>query len=117
MSIQVERNKSFTATAAVTAFRRVKLTAVSGTAVEHSGSGEAAIGTAQNSAAIGEAVTVRLDNGGGSSKCVAATAFAVGATLYNALTGYVDDAAAGTAMGTALAAATATGDVIEVLLA
>ena len=117
MASQVERTKSFIATAAVVAFRRVKLTAASGTAVEHSGSGEAAIGTAQNSAAIGEEVAVRLDNGGGSTKCMAAAAITIAAAVYNAATGYTDDAAAGTSFGTALEAATATGDVIEVLLA
>jgi len=117
MSIQCERTKAFVATSAVTALYRVKLTASSGTAVELSGSGEAAIGTAQNTAAAGEEVSVRLDNGGGTTKCVCAAAVTIGAAVYNAATGYVDDAAAGTSFGTALDTATATGDVIEVLLA
>jgi hypothetical protein len=117
MSTQSERNKAFIATAAVTAFRRVKLTSGSGTAVEHSGAGEAAIGTAQNSAAIGEEVNVRLDNGGGTSKVAVAAGVVLGAAVYNAATGYCDDAASGTSFGTALEAGTNAGDIIEVLLA
>lgn len=117
MSIQTGSPRTFLATAAVTAFRRVKLTASSGTHVEHSGAGEAAIGTAQNDAAIGEEVSVRLDNAGGTQKCVAAGAVVLAAAVYNAATGYVDDAASGTSIGTALEAAAAAGDVLEVLIA
>ncbi|HUS46003.1 MAG TPA: capsid cement protein [Phycisphaerae bacterium] len=117
MSIQTESPKTFIATAAVTAFRRVKLTASSGTAVEHSGAGEAAIGTAQNTAAIGEEVSVRLDNAGGTHRCVAAGTVVIGAAVYNAATGYVDDASSGTSIGTALEGVSNAGDVLEVLIA
>jgi hypothetical protein len=39
----------------------------------------------------------------------------VGATLYGAVDGKVKDTASGTAQGTALEAATADGDIVEVL--
>lgn len=108
--------KSFTATAAVSRYRRVKLTTSSGTAVEHAGAGEAFIGVAQNDAAIGAHVTVALCGRGRTFKAVAAEAFDAGATLYGGALGKVQDTASGTAIGTALEAATADGDVVEIVL-
>lgn len=114
MAVQVTGEKAFTATSTVTAFRRVKLTSASGTAVEHAGADATHIGVAQNSAAAGEEVTVRLIGRAGTCKVAAAGAFAAGATLYGAAAGLVDDAASGTAVGTALEAAATSGDVVEV---
>ena len=114
MSIQVDREKTFIATAAVTAFRRVKLTASSGTAVEHAGAGEACIGVSQNTAAIGEQVTVRMIRPHATHKVVAGGPIVLGAAIYGAADGAVDDAVSGTAQGTALEVATASGDIIEV---
>lgn len=109
----VEGLKSFIATAAVSRFRRVKLSSASGTYVEHAGADSDFIGVAQNYAALGEQVTVALRGAGRTFKCVAAAAVTVGAVIYGAASGYVDDAVSGTAIGVALEVATATGDVIE----
>lgn len=105
--------KSFIATAAVSRYCRVKLSAGSGTYVEHAGADSDFIGVAQHDAALGEQVTVKLRGAGRTFKCVAAGAVTVGAVIYGALAGKVDDAVSGTAIGTALEAASATGDVIE----
>lgn len=108
--------KSFTATSAVSRWKRVKLTSGSGSAVEHAGAGEAFIGIAQEDAALGEQVPVALCGRGRTFKAVAAEAFAVGATLYGGAAGTVQDTASGTAIGTALEVATAAGDVVEIAL-
>lgn len=114
MSQQLDGAKTFLATSAVTAFRRVKLTASSGTTVEHAGAGEACIGVAQNDAGIGEPVTVRTLRPFATHKVCAAGPVTVGAAIYGAAAGKVDDAVSGTAQGTALEVATADGDIIEV---
>jgi hypothetical protein len=116
MSQQVLGSKAFTATAAVEAYRLVKLTAGSGTAVEKSGAGEAPIGITESAAAIGAQVSVALKSSTRSYKATASKAIAVGAALYAAADGKVSDAANGTSVGTALEEATANNDVIEVLL-
>lgn len=107
--------KAFTATEALEAYRRVKLTTSSGTAVEYADAGEEFIGITQNAVAIGEMVTVALRSAARTYKAVAAGVVAVGAAIYGAADGKVDDAVSGTAQGTALEAATADGDVIEIL--
>lgn len=107
--------KSFTATTALLAFRRVKLTAGSGSAVEYAGAGEAYIGITVADAAIGTAVGVALKTSARTFKAVAAEALAVGASLYGAANGKVQDTVAGSIQATALEAATADGDVIEIL--
>jgi len=89
------------------------LTSGSGTAVEHAGATEAFVGVAQNDAAAGENVTVRLRGMSGSNIVIAAGAFSAGATLYGAAAGKVDDTAAGQAIGTALTAATGDAEQIE----
>jgi hypothetical protein len=67
--------------------------------------------------AAGDPVTVRLRSAAGTHKMVAVEALAAGATVYTEASGKVQDTAASTAfqIGTALEAATADGDVIEVL--
>ena len=115
MAVQVDGEKTFTATEALEAFRRVKLSTSSGTAVEYADAGEVPIGVTQEKVAITEPVTVRLIGRMGSYKVVAATSFAIGATLYGAADGKVDDAVSGTAQGVALEAAGADLDVIEAL--
>jgi len=107
--------KTFTATSAVEAYRRVKLTTSSGTAVEYAGAGEEFIGITAAAAAAGDMVAVILRSAAQTYKAVAAGAVAVGAAIYGAPNGKVDDAVSGTAQGTALEAATADGDVIEIL--
>lgn len=105
--------KTFTATAAISRFRRVKLSAGSGSAVEHAGADADFIGVAQHDAALGAPVAVALRGAGRTFKCIAAGVVAVGATIYGAATGKVDDAVSGTAIGAALEAAQANLDEIE----
>jgi hypothetical protein len=116
MSVQNDNGfKSFLATAALGAFRRVKNTAGSGTYVEYAGAGEQHIGVTQLAAAILTEVTVKVRSGPGTFKVIAADDFAAGATLYGAATGYVSDTSSGSAIGIALEAAAGSGSVIEML--
>lgn len=105
--------KTFTAGAALEAYRRVKLDG-SGNVI-YAGAGEECIGVTTDKVASGNMVAVALRSSGRSFKAVAAGAVTAGAVIYGAANGKVDDAASGTAQGTALEAATADGDVIEVL--
>lgn len=105
--------KTFTAGEALEAFRRVKLSSGS---VVYADAGEEFIGITQDKVANGDPVTVALRSAARSYKAVAAAAVTAGAVIYGAADGKVDDAASGVAQGTALEAATADGDVIEVLL-
>ncbi len=107
--------KTFTATEALEAYRRVKLTTSSGIAVEYADAGEEFIGITAHKAAITEQVSVTLRSASRSYKAVAAEDLAVGAVLYGANDGKVQDTVSGTAQGVALEAATADGDVIEIL--
>lgn len=109
--------KTFTATSAITQFSRVKLTSSSGSAVELAGAGESFIGiTTADATAAGAPVSVILTSAGRTYKAVAAEALAAGAVIYGGAVGKVQDTASGTAIGVAIEAATADGDVIEILL-
>ncbi|HOR28493.1 MAG TPA: DUF2190 family protein [Candidatus Sumerlaeota bacterium] len=116
MSQQQGSPASFIAGEALEAYRRVKLDTGSGTNVVYADAGEAAIGVTVEKVASGDPVAVRLNKHGGTHKVTAAGSFAVGATLYGANDGKVDDAASGSAIGTALEAATAAGDIVEAVL-
>lgn len=105
--------KTFIAGADLEAYRRVKLS--SGNVV-YAGAGESFIGVTTHKAANGTPVSVAFRSADRSYKLVAAGAVTAGAVIYGAANGKVDDAASGTAQGTALEAATADGDVIECLL-
>lgn len=105
--------KTFTAGSALEAFRRVKLDGSLN--VVYAGAGEEFIGITQDKVASGDPVTVALRSAARTYKAVAAAAVTAGAVIYGAANGKVDDAASGTAQGTALEAATADGDVIEIL--
>lgn len=108
--------KSFVASAAIAQFARVKL-ASDGT-VATAGLAEKEIGTAQRAAfASGDVIPVKLTSAPGTHKMIAIEALAVGARLYTETSGKVQDTAATTAfqVGTALTAASADGDIIEVL--
>lgn len=117
MSQYVDGNeKSFIADEAIAVNLRVKLD--SDGRVTVAGLTDKEIGTAVTPAfAAGDSVTVRLRSGAGTHKMVAVEALAIGATLYTEAAGKVQDTAQATAfqIGTALEAATADGDVIEVL--
>jgi len=111
MTQHVEGNtKTFTAGEALETFKRVKYSA--GTVV-YADTGEVYVGITEHYAASGAQVSVRLRTAAGTCLVVAAGTFAIGAELYGADSGMVDDAAAGQMFGIALEAATASGDVIE----
>jgi hypothetical protein len=114
MAQEVEGNvKTFIAGGTVAIHRRVKVQA-DGTVV-HSGAAEAWIGTTLNAATTGLPVAVKLLTATGTHKMVATTAFACGADLYPTADGMVDDVGTGDVVGTALEAATALNDIVEVL--
>lgn len=117
MSQFVDGNyKTFTADEAIAIHLRVKLD--SDGKVTIAGLTDKDIGTAITPAfAAGDQITVKLRTGAGTHKMVAIEAIAIGARLYTEANGKVQDTAASTSfqIGTALEAATADGDVIEVL--
>jgi len=104
--------KNFTAGEALAAYRRVKLSA--GTVV-YADAGEVWIGVTQDAVDSGEEVCVKLASAAGTQKMVAAGTFALNAELFGAADGKVDDTSIGQVVGTALEAATAAGDIVEVL--
>ena len=109
--------KTFTAGAAIGAHVRVMLTsgklAVAGAGTTDY---DKEIGTTEYASfADGDPVTVRLRSKEGTRKMVAANPVAAGVAVYGAASGKVDDVESGTQLGVSLEAATATGDIIEVL--
>ncbi|PCI07950.1 hypothetical protein COB72_09285 [bacterium] len=65
---------------------------------------------------VGQEIAVALKSKQGTVLCIAEGAFALGAVVYGRNLGKIDDNATGaTVFGTALAAATAAGDLIEVI--
>ena len=102
----------FTAGEALEAFRRVKYSA--GTVI-YADAGEYSVGVTEHSVASGAVVSVRLANAAGTRTIEAAGTFSIGAELYGAADGKIDDTAIGTVYGTAMEAATAAGDIIEVI--
>lgn len=107
--------KSFIAYGAITAHARVKLRSGYGDQVELAGAGEAHIGVAEYAVADAEYVSVKLKNESGTVEVIAADSFSLGAVLYGAASGKVSDTSSGSAIGVALEAATADGDIIEML--
>ncbi|MBF0308122.1 MAG: DUF2190 family protein [Magnetococcales bacterium] len=105
---------SFVANGALTRGRRVKATAASSTRqVEVAGAGEQHIGVVEYDAADGANVAVRMRNHNGTHFGVAADSFAVGAVLYGAAAGKLSDSSSGSAIGVAISAAGADGDIVE----
>jgi len=107
--------KAFTANSTIQMFELVSL--VDGTTVLRCAADAVPVGVAQESVTVsGSHVTVKLLNSGGTMKIKAGAAIAAAAACYEGATGMM--AASGdTVVGTALEAATASGDVIEVLVA
>jgi len=105
--------KAFTAGEALEAFRRVKLSAASGTVVEYADAGEDYIGVTEKAAANEAPVAVRLRTAEGTVKVTAVEASAVGAVLYGGADGKVQDSSSGSAIGIALEAASGDGSIIE----
>lgn len=106
--------KTFTTSAAVGKYRRV-VVAADGT-VSEALVGASSVdfqGVAQDNAASGGQVTVKLRSAPGTFMIEAAGAVTAGAVIYAASTGRIDDAASGAAIGKALAAASGAGGIIE----
>lgn len=118
MSSQIEGpTRAFTAGAAIGQYKRVMLTsgklAAAGVGATDYGN---ELGTLEvASLADLDVVSVRLRNAPGTRKMVAAGAFSVGAAIYGAAAGKVDDVSSGTQIGIALEAATADNDIVEIL--
>lgn len=107
---------TFTANGALSAKVRVKLTAASATVppqVEVAGAAEQHIGITEYAAATGTPVAVKLRTAPGIHEGIASEVLAVGAVLYAAAAGKVKDTSDGTAIGIAVDAATADGDIIR----
>jgi len=107
---------SCVADAAIGQYERVKFDADG--RVTQAGLADQDIGVAMEPAfAAGDAIPVKLRNAPGTCPMIAIEALAVGALVYTETAGKVQDTAASTAflVGRALEAATADGDVIEVL--
>ncbi len=107
---------TFTAGTALAARTRVKVeggTTSDPVEVIAAGAGEQHIGITEFAVADGDPVAVRMRNSPGSQLGIAADAFARGATLYGAASGKISDTSSGTAIGVALEAGLADGDVVE----
>ena len=116
MSQYVDSNtKAFTAAGTIKQYARVTLG--SGGTITEAGLAVKEIGTAMEPAVSGDVISVRLRTANGTHKMIAIEALAIGAVLYTETDGKVQDTAATTAfqIGTALEAATADGDIIEVM--
>jgi hypothetical protein len=115
MSQYVEASvRGFTASAAIGQHLRVYLTSSNTLAL--AGANDYGIGTMEDpSTAANEPVGVRLNSAMGTRKCVANAAITVGDPVYLAASGKVGSSGS-VRYGTALEAATADNDVIEVLV-
>lgn len=108
--------KTFECDEAIAKFARVKLD--SDGKITTAGLADKGIGVAtRETFAAGEPVSVKLNSGPGTCKMIASEALDAGATVYSEASGKVQDTAQATAfqVGVALEAATADGDVIEVM--
>ncbi len=109
--------KTFTADEAIALYSRVKLE--SDGKIVKAGLTDKGIGTLQTAAALaaGDEVSVKLRSAAGTHKVRVKEALDAGATLYSEAGGEVQDTPQATAfiVGTALEAATAEDDVIEML--
>jgi RNA-binding protein YhbY len=118
MSQQVDsQTKAFVASAAIPQFARVKVGS-DGT-ISTAVLAEIEIGIAQNAAfAAGDLVNVKLRSSAGTHKAIAAAAIAAGAGVFSAAGGKVSVSATGAyRLGTALEAAAANNDIIEIMYA
>ncbi len=110
-------SKAFTAGESLEAFRRVKLSAGSGTQVEYADAGEDFIGITAAAAALGEHISVDLKTRGRTFKLVVAGAITAGGSFYGANDGKVSATESGSIQGKVLEAAASDGEIIEGLLA
>lgn len=114
MNSYTEKGRSFEAGEALAKYRRVKK---SGATVVYADAGEDSIGVTMHNAASGAQVMVKLFNDGGTFPIEAAAAITANAAVYGANDGKIDDTVSGDKLGTANEAATASGNIIEVLAA
>lgn len=107
--------KAFVAGGAIGANILVKLSAG---VLAVAGASEVPIGVTEQAAfAAGDVISVRLLNSCGTIEMTAGAAITAGATVFGIANGKIDDAdpSSGVKVGVALEAATANGDIIEVL--
>lgn len=109
--------KSYIATEDLPAYVLVKKTNATDVELIDTEATDVAVGVTVAPALAGQAVTVRLLNAGGTVLIKANAAIAAGAAVRQLNTGVVDDSGTTPITGYAENAATAAGDVIEVLLA
>jgi len=119
MSI-VEGLRTFTAGVALAEGERVVITAGSTTtppevSLAPVGATSDFIGYVEYAAAVGEPVTIRPRTMDGTKKAVASAAIGVGAVVYGSANGRVSTTASGSPIGLAVEAATAAGDIIEII--
>jgi hypothetical protein len=107
-------SRTFTAGEDLLVNRRVKIESGTTTRppeVVYADAGEAYVGLTMSNVSDGDAVAVEVRT----FLAVAADTFSIGATLYGAADGKVSDTSSGTAQFIALEAATAAGDIVEVV--
>ena len=109
-------SKAFTAGEALEPYRRVKLSAGSGTQVEYADAGEAFIGFSAAKAALGEMVSVDLKTRGRTFKMTAAGAISVGGDFYGAIDGKISATVSGSIQGKVLEASAADAEIIEAIV-
>ena len=109
-------SKAFVAGEDLEAYRRVKLSAGSGTQVEYADAGEDFIGFTAAKAISGEMVSVDLKTTGRTFKVTAAGIIAVGGSFYGAADGKVSAVVSGSIQGIVLEGADSDGEIVEGLL-
>lgn len=107
--------KAFEADGTISQWARVKLD--SDGKVTVAGLTDKGIGVATRAAVAGDVIDVALNSKPGTIKMIAVEALDAGATVYSEASGKVQDTAQATAfqVGVAMEAATADGDIIEVM--
>lgn len=110
-------SRTFVAGEALDAYLLVQVTGDGTVDKATATAGQSNVGFTVTAAASGEAVSVSLLYGGGSSFGTASEAISIGDIVYGAADGKLtpDDSANGDKIGVSLSAATADGDIIEVL--
>jgi hypothetical protein len=112
MNNYTDKGYTAVAVAAITKYQRVKLTAAN--TVNVAGDEETAIGVAMENVASGDPVGIKLLNDGGVIPVVAAGAITAATSVYGAASGRVEGSGT-TAIGSAIEAATAAGQVIGMI--
>jgi hypothetical protein len=117
MSKKTQKVLTLTAGEALLQYTRVKIesgTTADPPEVVYADAGEQAIGEVMRDVSDGDLVAVRIF-AWETKEGKAADSFSIGATLYSAASGTISDTSSGSAIGIALDAATAAGDICEYL--